>query len=101
MIVQVGEPMDRFIYLLAGEVEIVDPHSGDRLFEAVIGPAQFLGDIGFVHASACFLGARAVSDTRTLEAPREKMLELMARVPELSDHIITVLAARRRRQFEL
>jgi thioredoxin reductase (NADPH) len=101
MIVQVGEPMDRFIYLLAGEVEIVDPYSGDRLFDAVLGPTQFLGDIGFVHASAYFLAARAVRDTRTLEAPREKMLELMGRVPELSDHIITVFAARRRRQFEL
>lgn len=100
MIVQVGEPMDRFIYLLAGEVEIVDPYSGDRLFDAVLGPTQFLGDIGFVHASAYFLAARAVIDTRTLEAPREKMLELMGRVPELSDHIITVFAARRRRQFE-
>ena len=101
MIVQVGEPMDRFIYLLEGEVEIVDPYSGERLFDAMLGPTQFLGDIGFVHASAYFLGARAVSDTRTLEAPREKMLELMGRVPELSDHIITVFAARRRRQFEL
>lgn len=101
MLAQVGQPMDRFIYLLKGEVEIVDPYSGDRLFDAMLGPTQFLGDIGFVHASAYFLAARAVSDTRTLEAPREKMLELMGRVPELSDHIITVFAARRRRQFEL
>ena len=101
MIARVGERMDRFIYLIEGEVEIVDPYSGDRLFDAVLGPTQFLGDIGLLHASAHFLGARAVSDTRTLEVSRKQMLELMGRMPELSDHIITVFAARRRRQFEL
>ena len=31
----------------------------------------------------------------------EGVLALMSRVPELSDHIITVFAARRRKQFEL
>src|SRR5688572_30622186 len=77
MIARVGERMDRFIYLIEGEVEIVDPYSGDRLLDAVLGPTQFLGDIGLLHASAHFLGARAVSDTRTLEASREQMLELM------------------------
>jgi thioredoxin reductase (NADPH) len=44
---------------------------------------------------------RAAVDTRAIEAPREAMLDLMSRVPELSDHIITVFAARRRKQFEL
>ncbi|MEM8727074.1 MAG: FAD-dependent oxidoreductase, partial [Pseudomonadota bacterium] len=38
--------------------------------------------------------------TKVIEAPRDKMLALMSRVPELSDHIITVFSARRRAQFE-
>merc|ERR1711948_58373 len=44
---------------------------------------------------------RAAVDTRVIEAPREGVLDLMSRIPELSDHIITVFAARRRKQFEL
>jgi thioredoxin reductase (NADPH) len=44
---------------------------------------------------------RASLDTRVIEAPREGVLDLMSRVPELSDHLITVFAARRRKQFEL
>ncbi|HSJ77406.1 MAG TPA: FAD-dependent oxidoreductase, partial [Erythrobacter sp.] len=43
---------------------------------------------------------RAAVDTRVIEAPRGAMLDLMSRVPELSDHLITVFAARRRKQFE-
>ena len=43
---------------------------------------------------------RAAERTRTYEVPREAMLDLMAKIPELSDHIITVFAARRRSQYE-
>src|SRR5262249_22952001 len=35
-----------------------------------------------------------------LEVPRAAMLRLMSHIPEMSDIIITVLAARRRRQLE-
>ena len=43
---------------------------------------------------------RAACDTAVIEVPRDTMLGLMARVPEMSDIIIGVLAARRRRQIE-
>ncbi len=101
LVARVGEPMDRFVYLLEGEIEVVDPHSGDRLLEASLGPTQFMGDLAFLNAGSHFLAMRAAAPTRTLEAPREAMLELMARVPELSDHVLTVFSARRRKQFEL
>jgi thioredoxin reductase (NADPH) len=35
-----------------------------------------------------------------LEVPRPAMLELMAKIPELGDHVITVFAARRRLLIE-
>jgi len=43
---------------------------------------------------------RAVRKTRVLEVPRLEMLRLMSEIPELSDIVITVLAARRRRHIE-
>ncbi|WP_379549461.1 FAD-dependent oxidoreductase [Qipengyuania sp. DGS5-3] len=101
MVAEVGEPMDRFIYLLGGEIEIVDPYSQERLFEHALGPKQFAGEIAFLNAGNYFLPMRAAKATRTLEVPRLDMLDLMSRVPELSDHVISVFAARRRRQFEL
>ena len=101
MVAEVGERMDRFVYVLEGEIEVVDPYSGGRLLEASLGPTQFMGEIAFLNAGTFFLPMRAASPTRTLEVPRVAMLDLMARVPELSDHVIRVFSARRRRQFEL
>ena len=101
IVAEVGETMDRFVYVISGEIEVVDPWSGDRLMESSLGPTQFMGEIAFLNAGSYFLAMRAAKPTRTLEVPRVDMLDLMARVPELSDHVITVFAARRRRQFEL
>ena len=101
MVAEVGETMDRFVYVLEGEIEVVDPYSGGRLLDASLGPTQFMGEIAFLNAGTYFLPMRAAVPTRTLEVPRVAMLDLMARVPELSDHVIRVFSARRRRQFEL
>lgn len=99
MVAEVGHKQDRFIYVLEGDIELVDPYSGEKMGDSSVGPTQFVGDIGFLNAGTYFLPMRASRPTRTIEAPREEMLALMARVPELSDHIITVYAARRQRQF--
>jgi thioredoxin reductase (NADPH) len=101
IVMDIGEPLDRFIYVLEGEIEVINPYTGERLFEHALGPTQFMGEIAFLNRGTNYLKTRASVDTRVIEAPREAMLELMSRVPELSDHIITVYAARRRKQFEL
>lgn len=100
MVLEVGQALDRFIYIVEGEIEPLDAFSGERLFDATLGPTQFLGDIGFLSGAAVTSATRATRPTRTLEVPRLEMLELMAAVPELSDHVLTVFAARRRRLFE-
>lgn len=101
MVAEVGDPMDTFVYVLEGEIEVVDPDTGVRLLEASLGPRQFMGEIGFLNRGAWLLGMRAAKDTKVIEVPREAMLDLMRREPELSDHIITVFAARRRKLYEI
>ncbi|PZS37368.1 MAG: thioredoxin-disulfide reductase, partial [Pseudonocardiales bacterium] len=100
MIARIGDPMDRFLYVVEGEIEVLDPYSEKRLGDATLGPGQFAGDLSFLTGGNYFLAMRAVSGTVTIEVAREAMLDLMARVPELSDHIITVFAARRQQQIE-
>jgi thioredoxin reductase (NADPH) len=95
-----GEPMDRFIYIEDGEVEVVNPYTDERLLPATLGAAQFMGEISFLSGGAWSMPMRAVRETRALEVPREAMLTLMSRIPEMSDIIITVFSARRRRQLE-
>ncbi|MGB7373011.1 FAD-dependent oxidoreductase [Pontixanthobacter sp.] len=101
MVAEVGDPMDRFVYVLEGEIEVVNPYSGERWIESTLGPTQFMGEIAFLNeGSVTTLPMRAAKPTRTLEARRADMLKLMSDIPELSDHVITVFSARRRAQFE-
>jgi len=95
-----GEPVDRFVYVEEGEIEVVNPYTNERHFPSTLGPAQFMGEISFLNGGAWSVPMRAVRDTRVIEVPRETMLTLMSQIPEMSDIIITVFSARRRRQLD-
>jgi thioredoxin reductase (NADPH) len=95
-----GEPVVRFIYLEEGEVEIVNPYTDERHLPSTLGPTQFMGEIAFLYGGAWSMAMRTARETRVIEVPREAMLTLMSRIPEMSDIIITVFSARRRRQLE-
>ncbi|TFL19077.1 FAD-dependent oxidoreductase [Jannaschia formosa] len=98
---ELGAPQERFIYVLEGELEAVDPVTGGRYGDgATLGPGQFAGEISFLTGAASMLPIRAVSASRLLVADRAPMLRLMQDVPEISDIVVTVLAARRRRLLE-
>lgn len=95
-----GDPADKFTYLEEGEVEVVNPYTDERHRPSSLGPTQFMGEIAFLNGGAVSMAMRAAKDTRVIEVPREAMLTLMAQIPEMSDIIITVFAARRRRQLD-
>src|SRR3979490_1553745 len=95
-----GEPVDRFVYVEEGEIEVVNSYTDERLLPSTLGPAQFMGEISFMNGGAWSMPMRAVRDTRVIEVPREAMLTLMSQIPEMSDIIITVFSARRRRQLD-
>ncbi len=101
IIAEIGDVMDKFVYVLEGEIEVVNPYTGERMMESGLGPTQFMGEIGFLNRATNYLRMRAAVDTRVIEAPRDGVLDLMNRIPEFSDHIITVFAARRLKQFEM
>jgi thioredoxin reductase (NADPH) len=95
-----GDPADRFRYVEEGEVEVVNAYTDERHLESTLGPTQFMGEIAFLNGGGWSMAMRAVCDTRVIEVPREAMLTLMAQIPEMSDIVITVFAARRRRQLD-
>ena len=100
VVLQAGDPLDRFVLVEEGELEVADPATGDRLLPATLKPGQFMGELAFLNGGPMTLTMRAFTATRTLEAPRAAMLRLMSDVPEISDHVLTVFSARRRRIFE-
>jgi thioredoxin reductase (NADPH) len=95
-----GDPADRFTYVEDGEIEVVDPYTGERHLPSTLGPAQFMGEIAFLEGGAWSMAMRAVCETRVIQVPRDAMLTLMSQIPEMSDIVITVFAARRRRQLD-
>jgi len=100
IMVQQGEKANRFVYVEEGEIEVVNPFTGERHYSSTIGPTQFMGEISLLYGGTASLPLRTAVDTRVIEVPRETFLTLMAQIPEMSDIIITVFAARRRRQLE-
>ncbi|RZF63854.1 cyclic nucleotide-binding domain-containing protein [Sphingomonas populi] len=95
-----GEPVDRFIYVVDGEIEVVNPFTDQRHVPSTLGPTQFMGEISFLDGGSWSMAMRTACDTEVIEVPRQTMLRLMSEIPEMSDIIITVLAARRRRQID-
>src|SRR5262249_27555050 len=68
-------------------------------YPSTLGPTQFMGEISLLYGGTASLTLRTVVDTRVIEVPRETFLTLMSQIPEMSDIIITVFAARRRAQL--
>ena len=100
LLVRPGEPVDRFVYVEEGEIEVVNLYTGERHLPFTLGPTQFMGEISFLNGGVWSMPMRAVRDTRVIEVPRPVMMTLMSQIPEMSDIIITVFSARRRRQLD-
>jgi thioredoxin reductase (NADPH) len=100
MLAQPGDRMDRFTYVVEGEIEVVNAFTGLRHLESTLGPNQYMGEVAFLSGGAYSMPMRAAVDTVVIEVERQPMLDLMAAIPEMSDIIISVLVARRRRQLE-
>lgn len=99
-LVAFGAPNEAFFYILEGEAAAWDEVSGKRYGNATLGPTQFTGEMSFLSGGAAQLTNRAETPMTTIRVPRAAMLQAMADIPEMSDIIITVLAARRRRLIE-
>ncbi len=97
---QPGEPADHFTYVESGEIEVVNPYTSERHLPSTLGPTRFMGELSFLNGGAWSMAMRAAKDTRVIEVPRETVLILMAQIPEIPNIVITMFAARRRRQLE-
>ena len=100
MVIRAGDPITEFLYVIEGEIELLDPFTMERRVPFTLGPTQFMGELGFLYGGRSTMPMRTVQDTTALVVERETMLGLMRDIPEMSDIVITVLAARRRRQLE-
>src|SRR5258706_5335436 len=60
IMVQQGEKANRFVYVEEGEIEVVNPFTGERHYPSTIGPTQFMGEISLLYGGTAFLPLRKV-----------------------------------------
>ena len=92
MIARIGDPMDRFLYVVEGEIEVLDPYSEKRLGDATLGPGQFGGDLSFLSGQRRLPGPGKQVDARgehgldgvRHEEIRRELTERPAAVPRAS-----------------
>lgn len=99
-LIQFGAPNDAFFYILEGEATAWDEVTGTRYGDATMGPSQFAGEMSFLSGGTAQLTNRAVTAMKVIRVPRIAMLQALADIPEMSDIVVTVFAARRRRLIE-
>jgi len=61
-----GEPADRFLYVEDGEIEVVDPLTGERRVPSTLGPTQFMGEVALLSGGNWSMPMRAARDTRAV-----------------------------------
>src|SRR5258708_8470396 len=84
MMVQQGEKANRFVYVEEGEIEVVNPFTGERHYPSTIGPAQFMGEISLLFGGTASLPLRTAVATPVIAGPREPVLTLISHIPEMS-----------------
>lgn len=99
-IVAFGAPSEAFFYILEGEAAAYDEVTGARYGDATLGAGQFTGEMSFLTGGAALMTNRAETAVAAIRVPRAAFLQALADIPEMSDIVVTVFAARRRRLIE-
>ncbi|MGW6330913.1 FAD-dependent oxidoreductase [Nocardia rhamnosiphila] len=97
VLIREGEPSRDFFVILSGKVAIIDEGEGgsERRILRVHGPGRFLGELGLLEGQVAFFTAEAIEDGEVLVVPAERVRDLVARDPVLSDLILRAYLVRR------
>ncbi|NJL98162.1 MAG: FAD-dependent oxidoreductase [Synechococcaceae cyanobacterium SM2_3_2] len=95
---EVGQPSYDLVVVLKGSVHIVD-RAGDQIVVTISAP-NFVGELGMILGQSTFLACVAAEPSRVLIVPQAAVIRFVATIPEISDILVTALAARRRLLIE-
>ncbi|WP_206490058.1 FAD-dependent oxidoreductase [Rhodococcus sp. KRD162] len=97
VLIREGAPSNDFFVVLSGKVAVLDEgdRDGERRILRVHGPGRFLGELGLLEGQVAFYTAEAIEDGELLVTPAERVRELVAHDPVLSDLILRAYLLRR------
>ncbi|AGB26588.1 thioredoxin reductase [Mycobacterium sp. JS623] len=95
-LVREGERSDYFFVILSGKVAVTTTDdAGNRHVIRVHGPRRFLGELGDLEGQAAFYTAEVVEPGEVLVVPTDRVRDLVAHDPALSDRILCAYLVRR------
>lgn len=95
VLIEGGQTEVPFFVLGSGEIEVVRPSGLGDLLVAVLGPAQFTGDISMILNRPAQMRVRVRASGEVVQLTRDQMHTLIQRETEISDVLMTALIHRR------
>src|SRR5215204_5360274 len=90
-----GDTSNDFTVILEGEVEVIDDFAGEARTLGVFHASRFLGELNMLTGQAMYCSALVRQDGKVLTIARERLKEVIAEEPNLSDIILKAFLARR------
>ncbi|MEM9443847.1 MAG: cyclic nucleotide-binding domain-containing protein [Verrucomicrobiota bacterium] len=84
VLVQSGEPQDRFFIMIAGEVEVYQEVDDKRVSLAVLSAGQFFGEMNLFDPGEATASVATLTPVKTLEITNTKFRSFISNRPELA-----------------
>jgi len=95
VLIEGGQTNVPFFVLKAGEIEVIRPSALDEILVAIVGPAQFTGDISMILGRPAQMRLRVCNSGEVVQLTRDQMLALIQTDAEISEVLMRALIHRR------
>src|SRR5215472_10046591 len=95
VLIEGGQTNVPFFVLKAGEVEVIRPSALEEILVAVVGPAQFTGDISMILGRPAQMRLRVRDSGEVIQLTRDQMHALIQTDAEISEVLMRALIHRR------
>jgi thioredoxin reductase (NADPH) len=95
VLIEGGQTNVPFFVLKAGEIEVIRPSALDEILVAIVGPAQFTGDISMILGRPAQMRLRVRDSGEVVQLTRDQMLALIQTDAEISEVLMRTLIHRR------
>ena len=95
VLIDSGQTNVPFFVLKAGEIEVIRPSALEEILIAVVGPAQFTGDISMILGRPAQMRLRVSDSGEVVQLTRDQMHALIQTDAEISEVLMRALIHRR------
>jgi thioredoxin reductase (NADPH) len=95
VLIDSGQTNVPFFVLKAGEIEVIRPSELDEILVAIVGPAQFTGDISMILGRPAQMRLRVSDSGAVVQLTRDQMHALIQTDAEISEVLMRALIHRR------